>query len=295
MQARKVSSAAWVAVFCVVMTVLPAMTASAGATQVAMVVDVQGKGLLYRAGVTQPLDILMNLRSGEALELEGGARVTVVYLGSGDEFLATGPGRLMVDATRLVPPSGMKVERRVSPLAGATGQLQAAGGVIQGAVRMRNLGAPTVRLIAPQGRQLQPPVAFSWEATRAGTASTYTFELAEDGPTGPSLLTLETGAQALTLPQGLDLMPGRAYRWSLSFLDPNGRRASLEGRFQIAGPEESARWQRLRPSVEAPLSDWVLYAGLLKEANFREEARAIWSELARQRPASAELDTLSRP
>lgn len=270
---------------------------AANAAQLAMVADVQGKVVAQRAGVTLPVDILMALAGGEDISLEAGSRMTVVYLGSGDEFEATGPGKLTLGETQLLarPGSGAKIARRASPLAGATGQFAAAGGVIQGAVRMRSLGNPPIRLTGPQGKLLRPPAVFAWE-TAAQPSSAYGFELIEEGPSGPgTLLTLETQDRQIAPPKNIAWASDRAYRWSLSFVDAGGQRRKVEAGFQIAGPAESGQWQRWRPPTDAPLSDWVVYAGLLKEANFLTDARMVWAELARKRPESVELQTLSRP
>jgi hypothetical protein len=267
---------------------------AATAAQLALVADLQGRVVVQRAGATQAVDILAPLAGGETLALDPGARLTVVYLASGAEFEAQGPGQIQVGPTQLQASAGARVARRASPLAGATTQFAAGGGVIQGAVRMRSLGKPAVRLTGPQGKLLQPPTAFAWESAAPAGAS-YGFELMEDGPSGRvTLWKQETQAREIAPPQ-LAWAADRSYRWSLSFAQASGQPGKLEAIFQIADPTEVARWQRLRPPPDAPLSDWVVYAGLLKEANFLADARAVWSDLARQRPDSAALKNLAQP
>ena len=52
--------------------------------------------------------------------------------------------------------------------------------------------------------------------------------------------------------------------------------------------------QRDQPLIDAKLSDWVLYAMELDQAQMKTQASRIWKQVADQRPASNRLKNLAR-
>src|SRR4051812_2767059 len=97
--------------------------ALAQAAPVAMVTDLQGQAVVHRGGGSRPVDILGELEAGDELALPGGARVVVTYLRSGEEFTASGPGRMSVSADQLQARAGAAPQRRVSQMASLSGRL----------------------------------------------------------------------------------------------------------------------------------------------------------------------------
>jgi len=261
------------------------------AAQVAMMTDLQGKATLHGASGPSALDVLSELQAGEEIVLADGARATVTYLRTGDEYLVSGPARVAVGAEQLLARSGGAIQRRASPLAAAAKRFVAGGGVIQAAVRMRS-GPDSVGPVEPRGKLLAPPARFAWRGVPPGAVSA--FELAQEGGTAP-IVSLDAQGSELSLPRNVTLAVGRPYVWVLSFRDAGGRRRSLESAFELAGAAEAREWERLRPTADAPVSDWVLYAALLKQAGFDSDAGRIWARIATQRPDSTELGALARP
>ena len=68
------------------------------AQSVAMVTDLSGKAALQGAAGKGNITILSEIAAGTRIQLDGGARLTVVYLASGDEFAFTGPAQIQFRA-----------------------------------------------------------------------------------------------------------------------------------------------------------------------------------------------------
>ena len=75
-----------------------AMAAAGGIKPVAMVTDLQGKATMAAEAKTPSLSILSELKPGARVQLEAGARATVVYLESGQEYQMTGPAEVQFGA-----------------------------------------------------------------------------------------------------------------------------------------------------------------------------------------------------
>lgn len=260
----------------------------AAAAQLAIVTDLQGAASIQDARGVKPLDILADFAGGEEIAVEAGARLTVTYLRSGDEFLVSGPARVSVGPDQLRGRSGAAPQRRASPLAAASGKFVAARGVVQGAVRMRG-GPQALALVEPAGKLLKAPSKFAWK--NAPDGATVRVALAEDGNPA-TLWEAETKGSELALPPQVALVAGQPYAWTLSYRE-GGRTRTLEATFEIAEPAQAREWEQLRPARDAALSDWVVYAALLKASGYTGEASQVWSQLAGQRPGSAELRALA--
>jgi len=245
---------------------------------VALVADVQGRAVLQTSGATVPLAILAELRDGARVRLDPGARLVALYVGSGEQYDATGPGEVQFGAARPEASGGASIARRQ----GRDIRLRATG-LAQGGVVVRSAG---LRLLTPVAATvLGPSPEFGWQDLRASVR--YRFVLAEEG--GPVVHETETEARSVTLPAGSALRPGSRYRWEVSAAADGGQRQTARATFRVAPEDLRAQADRLRPGAGAGFADRVVYALWLDENDLHVEARLWWRELSAGRPEDAAL------
>lgn len=262
------------------------------AQSVAMVTDVSGKAALQGAPGRASLTIMSEIAADARVQLEGGSRLTVVYLASGDEYAFSGPAQIQFRSNEPQVVSGAAPQKRASPLGkGGKDVTIRLGGVTQAGFVMRS-GRPTarIRLLTLSGtRTLDASPEFCWQEIEPGLK--YRFELTDD--TGRSLHETEVAGSSFGLPVSIQLREGVGYTWQLSARLADGRRYVSAGDFSIAAPEVRAQAQALRPAAGAPVSERVAYAAWLEQAELRDEARKYWKALAAERPEDAKLKALA--
>ena len=263
----------------------------ARAQSVALVTDATGKANLLGSANPSPVAILAEIAADTRVQLDAGARVIVLLLQSGDEYILEGPSLVSFAVREPVALSGNSPQRRIAT-GMRTGDVRITrGGVTQAAFVMRNLRATSrIKLLnLHNSHSLSPTPEFRWESAEAGTR--YTFELSDD--TGKSLYQTEVNATTLRLPASVQLRDGAGYTWEVSARLRDGRRYISYGDFTVASSDLRARVEASRPVPDAAVSDRVVFAVWLEQMELRDEARGYWRALTRERPEDAGLKQLA--
>lgn len=273
------------------LALLTAPLAASEGGSVALVTDLQGEARLVDAKAPA-LSILSELRSGSALSLAAGARASLVYLESGQEFTLAGPAEVRIGDSAPVAITGAAPSARGVALArgGGGGVRIKPVSVSQAAIVMRAVNAPQkLRLLGLAGGQtLSAAPGFAWQAPAEGLE--YRFELFDE--TGQSLHSATTRETTLDLPATVALVPGGNYSWLVSGrLD--GKSWSNAGDFTVASDALRAQAQALRPADDALLSERVVYAAWLEQNQLRDEARTWWKRIASERDQDPALKVLA--
>ena len=272
----------------VVMSTLTAPQTLLGAEPMAIVTDLQGGAVSGSGG---RLAILAELGAGVELRLDSGAKASVAHFASGRQFDLDGPGAFRLTASGVESTSGGRVTAR-APLGAAYRDVRLRPArVAQASISMRgNAEGAALQLLSPAGTWLvENRATFRW-APLAGDGS-YRFQLTDN--LGNVLYETVTTGHSVTLPESIALQAGRIYAWQVNAKLPDGRVAEGWTEFGIADADRRARAYSARPAAGAAFGDRVLYALLLDDAGLREAARAVWDELARERPDDPRLRTLS--
>jgi hypothetical protein len=248
-----------------------------------LVIDVQGEATLAGKRVA----ILTGLPPGAEISLATAARVVVVHTQNGRQYELIGPGafRWAGGRAEMVRPGELRVRESADA---AFGDLRLrTGRIAQASISMRGAAAESkVRLDSPASTWLlEAPRSFRWRPV-AGAAS-YRFQLTDSN--GKALHETRTATAAVELPAGVALEPGRTYGWQVQAELPGGKTIDGWTEFGLAGLDLRARVDRARPGASASFGDRLLYALLLDELGLREEAGRLWEQLARERPADADL------
>jgi len=115
----------------------------------------------------------------------------------------------------------------------------------------------------------------------------YSFELTD--PEGRTLIeTLVTGSR-LAVPEGLELVTGEYYNWSIETRLPDGRKFSNWASFSIADGGLVADVERMQPKPDASVSRQVVFALWLEQNELPAEADRVWEAIVEQRPEAARL------
>ncbi|MGH8702382.1 MAG: CHAT domain-containing protein, partial [Burkholderiales bacterium] len=256
------------------------------------VTDLSGKAALQGAAGKGNIAILSEIAAETRIQLEGGARLVVIYLKSGDEYTFTGPTQIQFRSNEPQVLSGAGPQKRSSPLGkGAWDVTIKQAGVAKGGYIMRS-GRPTgrIRLLTLAGtKTLEFSPGFRWQQSNSITR--YGFKLNDD--TGKPLHEAEVEGTTHKLPASIQLKEGVAYTWELSAQFPDGRRYVSIGDFSLAPKELHTRVEALRPAANAPVAERVLFSAWLDQAELRDEARKYWRELSAERPEDTGLQLLA--
>jgi hypothetical protein len=258
----------------------------------AMATDVVGGVTVSGSAGKSKIAILGEIEAGTRLQLVDAARLVVIYLKSGDEYAMSGPGLIEFRANEPVAISGAAPAKRGNPLgkSGAAVRIKPIG-VAQGAMVMRSARpAARIKLLGPIGpRILERVPEFRWQAVEPGLR--YQFELEDE--TGRVLFEVQVEGVAFKLPASIDLKEDAGYTWAVSVRLTDGRRYMNSGNFTIAPADVRARVEAMRPASAAPVSERVVFAAWLEQAELKDEARKIWRALVSERPEDARLKELA--
>ena len=97
-----------------VLTLLLSAATPVFAQSVAMVTDLTGKATLQGAHGKVNLTMLTELAGDARVQLDGGARLTAIYLGTGDEYVFSGPAQIQFRAAAPQVLSGAAPQKRAS-------------------------------------------------------------------------------------------------------------------------------------------------------------------------------------
>jgi hypothetical protein len=253
-------------------------SATVAAQPVAIVTDVQGTAA-YGSAAT-PVGILTQLDAGNRLRLSPGARVTLLYYADGTQFDIGGPGSVRLDASRPQSSDGATIEPRQT---GATSAVRLkSGGLVQGAMVMRNLG---LRIVAPDALVLATQPELAWTDSRSEAS----YEVALIDAEGKRVYAATTTARSATLPANVALEPGRSYAVEVAASVRGERVQTARAEFSVAAEELRAQARALAPAADAPVAERVAYALWLDQNDLHAEARRWWTGLAQTRPEQSSL------
>lgn len=257
----------------------------AQAQSVAMVTDVQGKAATQPAsGKPLTLAITTEIAVEATVRMDAGARLSVLYLDSGDEYQFSGPAQIRFAKTAPQVLSGAPAQKR------ATTQTKTAavrvGGVTQAGLVMRGSGTGRIQLLTLAGtRTLEKTPEFLWQAVPG--VESYRFRLSDR--MGQTLHEAQVQAAVYRLPAAVRLEQGAAYTWEVAAQFADGRPHTGIGNFSLAPPELAAAVAAARPATDAPVAERVVYALWLEQQSLRDEAQQHWRALLAERPDDAGL------
>lgn len=254
-----------------------------------MVVDRTGAVSVGEPASLRPVVTLAVLAAGTKLQLETASSLTLLYVGSGDEYTVTGPGAAQLEPGGVSASQGAVAKRRSS--GGAKPARLRVETLAMGGVVMRGARAVgMLRARVPAGALTKPPEQFVWESP-APDAS-YAIELRDEAGT----IAFEGRAQGSTLafPASLSLRPREHYTWTVTAIGDRAAAVTARQDFALAGDDVASEARRVRPADDAPFSDRLVFALWLEQAGATGEARQAWQALAEQRPDDDALAARAR-
>ena len=265
--------------------------AALAAEPVAMVTDVEGKAVLAEGVERHGLSILSELKPDARVQLENGARMSVVYLVTGQEYELEGPALIRFKPNQPEALSGARPRKAGMALAKGGNSVRIKPvAVAQAAIVMRD-SAPRSRLklLSLTGtRTLDARPVFQWQPPQPGLH--YQFELLDD--TGKTIFAVVTDGATMELPAQLELKAAVDYSWVVSTVLPDGAKYSNVGDFSVAPAGLRVQAEKLRPGEKATVSERVLYASWLEQMELRDEARKYWKSVAAERQGHERLKEL---
>ncbi len=253
--------------------------AAAHAQSVAMVTDVQGKAATQPvSGKPLTLAITTEIAVEATVRVDAGARLSVLYLESGDEYQFSGPAQIRFAKVSPQVLSGAAAQKRA---AAQTRQVAVrVSGVAQAGLVMRSAGTGRIQLLTlASTRTLEATPEFRWQAV--SSADVYRFRLSDRTGT---LHEADVQATVYRLPATVSLQRGAIYTWEVSAQFEDGRRHTGVGDFSLAPQELAAAVAAARPAADAPVAERVVYALWLEQQQLRDAARQQWRALLAERP-----------
>lgn len=244
---------------------------------VGIILDLQGQVSLNGGG--RKLQLLSYLKAGEQVQLETGAKLSISLYANRSVYRFTGPAVLVAEKDQIKALKGTAPEiKQVKEklVAGADN-----GQLLTGAIRMRQL-PPKIAVLMPENASilLCAPKELTWASAEKAS---YEVRIVDEDEN----LIAETRTEAATwaLPSNLKWQVGRSYKWTVSFVsDRDGGRYLSSGEFKIADESTQLELQKMKPSEDAMIEDWVLYAAQLQAKSLFQEAREAWKKIAQVRP-----------
>lgn len=257
------------------------------APPVAFVADVAGSATIAGDG---RLTFLAELEAGTRLFLGTGARAAITFAQSGREYTANGPGEFVVTADELRADRGAAPARRdVAALRDGPGALRATR-TATASSRMRSArGAAEAQTppsileypVATKVATLQP--VLRWHASDAMRDAKVTL-IDESGKT-----VWAGGAANGVAKPTVKLSPATRYTWTVM----TSRSVVGEASFETLAADPLARAESSADASRS-FSGRVMHALLLQDLGAGQDAKALWSQLARERPDLPELANLAR-
>lgn len=244
-----------------------------------LVTEVTGKAEIEGRGAVATLD---EIPDGAHLLLQADATLVAVDVGSGKEYALKGGQAYRV--TALGPQdSGGSVSATALPVKGMRDIHIAPGMVAQSvpATRSRTLRVNAPSPISPvRTIVVSDAPLFRWSAVEASTG----YRLLVLKPDGALHWEARTQGTQLPLPTTHRLAPGGKYIWRVQHYSEGGPASDASAEFSVAPADTIKQLSALKADARSPFSRRVLYAALLTEVGAKEEAKALWQELAKEKP-----------
>lgn len=262
------------------------------AESVAMITDMEGKVALVESVGKPALSILSEIKQGEKLRLENGARMAAVYLESAQKYEFNGPAVVQFGTNQPQSLSGIKPEPKGVALSGGGKNIRIKPvSVAQAAIVWRSVKPISkIKLLNLSGTKiLENRPVFIWQAMQTGLK--YQFRLTDEK--GSLIYEKSTEENSLELPQQVHLPEQANYTWTISAKLSGGGEISSAGDFSVVSSELQLQVESLRPAPTAPLSERVVFAAWLDQTGLRDEARKYWKKAAAERPDDSRLETMA--
>lgn len=240
-------------------------------TEVAGTVEIEGRGTVA---------MLTEIPDGARVSLHANATLVAVDLGSGKEYVLTGGQEYRVTPQG---PQGSGVSTSVLPAKGI-GDIHIEPGMVAQALpamRTRAIKVNALNPIAPvKTIVISDAPLFRWSAVDASAG----YRLSVLKPDGSLHWEARTRDNQLLLPKTHRLVPGEKYTWRVEASSEGGTASDARAEFSVAPATTMKQLSALKVDAGSPFSRRVLYAALLTEVGAKEEARALWQELSKEKP-----------
>lgn len=281
-----------IAFVCFALTVLTCLTGSALAYDdnvVGIVLDMQGSGTSLENGAQKKLQLLTYLKRDSQINLEEGAKASLSLYSTRSVYRLTGPAVIDIgrDKVTVVKGSPAVVKSMAEKLVAAAETSK----LLTGAIRMRQI-PPRITVVTPENGAvlLNARPSFTWASS---AASGFEVKLQEYG--GEQIATEKRSSSDWTLAPEMNLKNGQEYRWTVTMIsETDGKPYTAKGSFSIGSKEQIAAFENLKPSTDAPIEEWILYAATLQSSNVLHEAKIAWQNIAKQRPDLEKVQEMLR-
>ena len=261
------------------------------AEPVAMITDLKGSAHLSKKP-SESIALLSYLPPGEEIILDANSQIVITYFAQSTEFSFKGPAKIEIKAQEAKASKGAAVVRQLDTgKTGAAIKLALNGKLTFATVEMRAMTLLKPSLISPVDTKigtLSP--TFKWKSLDDVEHYRLTLSDASD----QALRQVDLANDTWTLPADVHLEYGASYHWKIEAFLKSGEKFSSQGKFSIASKDELSYVDSKRPAANSGVSDKVLFAIFLESENFNEDAKAIWQELAKQRPDDPNLKRRAR-
>lgn len=256
------------------------------ADPVAMIADVTGKVVRGEGGVPRITEMVA---AGQELVLASGARIVLVGLAKGEEWVFQGPGKVHFNSQGR--PEGLQPQgSNKAPLLKGQVKLKP-GALAQASIVMRDVAPEAAPRLLPEGPVLLNRMPhLTWKSPNPGA----TFLLRLMDGKGKLLAELTLNEPGLDLPEHLALQPGGELVWMLETRDAGGSRSQSQGHYRLISGDESALLEQNRPTDTSSFAARLIYASLLEQIGLRDESRTWWQALSAERPEDPVLAALGR-
>ncbi len=277
---KKLSQVILSALICVsVMTVSAQQVAGNKDSSIGIVLDLQGQAKVLDQTPARKLQLLSYLKQNDQLQLEEGSKLSISLYANRSVYRFVGPALILADKDQIKLLKGnapeVKQVKEKLVLGAETGQL------LTGAIRMRQL-PPKIAVLTPENGALllHAPVELNWAALEK---TAYDIRIVDEDEN--LMIEAQSQTNSWTLPLHLKWIPGRAYKWSVSFIsERDGGRYMSSGEFRLADESTLLELSQLKPNQTALIEEWVLYAAHLESKLMFQEARETWKKIAQIRP-----------
>ena len=258
------------------------------AEPVAMVTDAKGGIFRLLDGKQEALSLLSYMESGQSVNLESGAKISITFFTKPQELTLTGPAKLTIEADGVKVAEGKPAQTRKL----AQGKADTARKftvaqqerVAQASFEMRS--AKPINLREPIDTEvLKWTPGFVWGAP----PQVQKFHLVLSDDQGKIVQDVVLNKSNWQFPAGATLKAGKSYQWKVDAALPSGESLAATGKFSTADASKSKEILSQQPKAGAPFTDRLFYAMLLESADLKVDARDEWRKLAAERPDMQDL------
>jgi hypothetical protein len=256
-----------------------------------MIADFSGSGLILLEGSSEPADILTELSSGTELSLDDSATLTLFYFTSSEEYVYSGPAKILIEPQQPNLLSGKQADTRnlnMKKLAGIAAEDEE--GIGLGVLKLRNFSKPKLELKTPVDTKVSDtrPI-FTWSSVDEATG--YEFILSNE--LGKRIADITLSETSVQLPEDIELSDGEEYTWEVIAQTSEQTEYRAHAYFSLAEDHVRQQVASSRPAEGASFSERLVYARLLEKLGLKHDAKLIWQELAALKPTSDLLQARS--